>query len=100
MAHRDGEQYDLLAWCVMPNHVHAVISSWTPLERIVHSWKSYTAHVANGVLGLQGRFWAREYFDHIIRTEEELERTVVYVLDNPGKAGLNGWRWVGMKAPS
>ena len=46
MGHFDGDRYRLWAWCVMPNHVHAVVTplgGWT-LARILHSWKSFTAH--------------------------------------------------------
>jgi putative transposase len=38
-----------------------------------------------------------DYFDRYIRDEEHLARTIVYVEQNPVKAGLidvaNGWLW-------
>jgi putative transposase len=37
------------------------------LDRIVHSWKSYSAHRANRILGRSGTFWHRDYFDHAER---------------------------------
>jgi len=43
--HFDGQRYRLLAWVVMPNHVHVLIQTipaW-PLDSILHSWKSYTS---------------------------------------------------------
>src|SRR5438132_431772 len=45
----DGERYGLIAWCVMPNHVHTLIETRTgyTLDRVVHAWKSYTAKQAN-----------------------------------------------------
>ena len=40
------------------------------LERIVHSWKSYTArHFQHRT----GRAWQPEHWDRIIRTEREFE---------------------------
>nr|VFJ43750.1 MAG: type I restriction enzyme, R subunit/putative DNA methylase [Candidatus Kentron sp. FW] len=42
--HFAKERYDLLAWVVMPNHVHVLIrvyEGWA-LGKIVQSWKSYT----------------------------------------------------------
>ena len=80
----------------MPNHVHVVIRAIGDqcLWRMVESWKSYTAKEANKVLGRRGRFWARDYFDRIVRNEEDLSRTIEYVLGNPEKAGLKGWKWV------
>ena len=81
----------------MPNHVHVVIrtKSDETLDGICGSWKSYTAHEANRILGREGRFWEREYFDRLIRDERDLEDTVSYVLNNPSKAGLTDWPWVG-----
>jgi REP element-mobilizing transposase RayT len=92
----DGKRYALIAWCVMPNHVHVVLtpSSGEKLSQIVHSWKSYTAHCAMKILGVD-RFWAREYYDHVIRSERELANTIAYVRNNPSKARLENWPWVG-----
>ena len=94
LAFHDGKLYDLLAWCVMPNHVHAVICAHADLDDIFHSWKSYTAHRAAKIVGVR-KFWAREYWDRMVRNEEDLNRTIRYVLENPLKAGLADWTWVG-----
>ena len=51
----DGERYRLLAWCIMPNHVHVLIEPRVGLGKIVQSWKSYTGRWAlqrNAELGL------------------------------------------------
>ena len=95
----DGARYRLGAWCVMPNHVHVlvVIKPGYALDRIVHSWKSYTAKEANRVLGRVGRFWAPEYFDRFMRDDEHLASTAAYIEGNPVKAGLcesvGDWRF-------
>ncbi|MFO1079252.1 MAG: transposase [Reyranellaceae bacterium] len=99
LLHFDGARYRLLAWCVMPNHVHAVRE---PTERdglggIVASWNSFTARRANLQLGRRGPFWHKDYFDRYMRTEEHLARTIAYVEDNPVRAGLvetaGAWQW-------
>ena len=92
LTHFDGDRYRLIAWCVMPNHVHVVVRT-DELSKVVHSWKSFTAHKANEILGRSGGFWYREYFDRLVRTDEELERIVAYVMGNPEKAGLRDWPW-------
>jgi REP element-mobilizing transposase RayT len=92
-----GERCVLGPWCVMPNHVHAILRS-TPawdLARVLHSWKSYTASAANHLLGRHGAFWQREYYDHLVRDMHELERLARYVLENPDGAGLTNWPWIG-----
>jgi REP element-mobilizing transposase RayT len=99
LLHFDKDRYRLLAWCIMPNHVHAVVepTDRNALDRIVHSWKSFTATSANQVLGRSGAFWHRDYFDRFIRDEGHLNRTIEYVENNPVKAGLVSepaqWRW-------
>ncbi len=91
-----GKRYELVAACVMPNHVHVVFAPLHEhgLADILHSWKSFTSKEANKLLGRTGQFWEREYFDRLIRNAAELERTVRYVVENPMKAGLKNWKWV------
>jgi len=90
LLHFDAQCYHLLAWVIMPNHVHVLIETRQghPLPEVVHSWKSYTANRANQVLGRAGPFWHREYFDRYIRDERHLEQAVLYLHGNPVTAGL------------
>jgi REP element-mobilizing transposase RayT len=96
--YHDLLQYRLLAWVVMPNHVHALIEVWRePLGKVVKSWKSYTAKQANRILGRERSFWQDDYFDRCIRDEDHYRRTVRYIENNPVKAGLARsaaeWPW-------
>lgn len=99
LLHFDAQRYDLLAWCVMPNHVHTVFRPLPPheLPAILHSWKSFTSHETNKMLARRGEFWQPEYYDHLVRDQQDLERCIRYVLDNPAKAGLANWPWLGFK---
>ena len=56
LLHFDGERYRLIAWAIMPNHVHVVLEvlPGNPLPNILHSWKSFTAKAANKLLGSSG----------------------------------------------
>lgn len=99
VGHFDGQRYRLLAWCVMPSHVHVVaaqVEGWS-LASVVHAWKSFTANVANRHLGRSGRFWAPDYFDRALRDEAQVEAALAYVEANPVAAGLCGdpfeWPW-------
>ena len=97
LKHFDGIRYELLAWCVMPNHVHAVLkpAEGQQLEKILHSWKSFTAHEINRLLGESGTVWQKESYDHLVRDGEDLRNQLDYVVRNPLKARLEGWVWVG-----
>jgi len=90
LLHFDGERYRVLAWCVMPNHVHIVIETREghPLADVVHSWKSFTAKEANKLLNRSGDFWMPDYYDRFIRDERHLAAVIEYVENNPVKAGL------------
>ena len=95
----DGDRYRQIAWVVMPNHVHTVFEVFDgfPMDRVVHSWKSFTAKQANKVIGRRGRFWSPDYFDRFIRDDEHLSAVTAYIEENPVKAGLvdvaDDWRW-------
>ncbi len=86
----DAQRYRLLSWCIMPNHVHvlAEFNHGFSLERVLHSWKSFTSNKANQLLERSGAFWQIEYFDRYIRNEQHLNRAVHYIEQNPVKAGL------------
>ena len=86
LEHFDEQRYHLLAWCLMPNHLHVIVrpAEGYTLASILHSWKSYTAHRANQMLGQNGSFWQAESYDHLIRDEEDLSHQVQYIWRKPG----------------
>jgi putative transposase len=106
MHYRDGKEYDLIAYTIMPNHVHMVFTlverfdkslnsrsepNTVSLYRVTHilqHLKKNTAIKCNRVLNRTGPFWQHESYDHVIRDADELKRIVEYVLNNPVKAGL------------
>jgi putative transposase len=90
LLHFDGQRYRLLAWVIMPNHVHVLLetSAGHPISSIMHAWKPFTANAANRILGRTGRFWQPEYFDRAIRDERHLASAIEYIHQNPVRAGL------------
>lgn len=102
--YHDGKWFDVLAYCIMPNHVHLVLMPHEisdiadySLTKIMHNIKRNSANHANKILGRTGAFWQHESYDHYAREENELERIIKYVLYNPVKAGLTDdwakWKW-------
>ena len=92
--HFHGSRYDLLAWTIMPNHVHAVLRPHEGYElaSILHTWKSFTAHRMNELLAHRGTVWQEEYYDYLIRDEEDLKHAVEYAWSNPENAGFAMWK--------
>lgn len=90
MVRFDGVRYDILAWCIMPNHVHVVMGprdGWRTGD-IIRSWKTFTAREINQLSGGEGSFWAPDSFDRFMRDEDHFLRTLDYVERNPVAAGL------------
>lgn len=104
----DGERYRLIAWCIMPNHVHVLMETKAALSKIVQSWKSFTGRWAlakNAELGLGvpgDALWMREYWDRYIRDGEHFDNVLSYIQRNPVAAGLckqpSDWLWSSAKA--
>ncbi|HUY28908.1 MAG TPA: CoA-binding protein [Candidatus Binataceae bacterium] len=100
----DSRRYRMLAWVVMPNHVHVLfqpINGWT-VAKIVAAWKKFTAHKICDALrdsgGAPGApVWHREYWDRYIRSQRHVEQVIEYIHQIPVKAGLaataESWRW-------
>ena len=92
--------FDLWAFCIMPNHVHLLITVFEDapiLYKILQKHKKHTAWKGNLILKRSGKFWTHESYDHIVRNGQEFENIVYYILNNPIKAGFvkkwQDWQW-------
>ena len=85
-----GKKYNVISWCIMPNHVHVLIEVMKniSLSSILHSWRSFSSNEINKVLNRSGRLWMPEYFDRFIRDNDHFNNVVDYIHNNPVKAGL------------
>jgi REP element-mobilizing transposase RayT len=93
---------------VMPNHVHGIVvivgaglkpapttrpASTTTgtikrygLPEIVRAWKTFSARRINETRKTPGiKIWQRNYYEHIIRNENKLNRIREYIQNNPMK---------------
>jgi hypothetical protein len=68
--------------------------------------KSASAHLINRRLNRQGDVWQEESFDHVLRSSENLDAKVDYVLRNPVRKGLVAqwqdyrWTWQRQERPT
>lgn len=90
LLYKDGADYRLISWVIMPNHVHILIAPMPEqhLPDIMHSIKSYSAQLANKKLRRRGQFWQHESFDRYIRNQKHFSNVIEYIEMNPVKAGL------------
>ena len=87
--HFDGQHYRLLAWVIMPNHVHLLVEIWQmPQAQLIKDWKGFSARRINRVLNRRGKLWQDDYWDRYIRDEAHYRKVVHYIESNPVKAGL------------
>ena len=80
-------------YIVMPNHLHMIIvitetsgHGDSPLQDIIGRFKSFTTYEFNKMNKTKGKLlWQRNFYDHIIRNEHELQKIRQYITDNPVK---------------
>ena len=99
LLNRHGDDCELHAWVIMPNHVHVLYrpAPGRTLATVVGSWKAIVAHRLNKMAGRTGGLWEREYWDRYVRGAAHYARIVEYIHANPVRAGLaaheQDWSW-------
>ena len=95
---------------IMPNHVHIIIIvgatlAVAPNNRagarpaptigdIIGTFKSlciqdWLKHIKQNNIDAVGKFWQHNYYEHIIRDEQELNKIREYIINNPLKWSLD-----------
>ena len=96
--YRDLGAYRLFAYCVMPDHLHLLLSpNNKDLSAGIREVKSVSsARIIQG-RRTRGSIWQARYFDNIIRRARDFWPKVEYIHSNPVAAGLvvtpSEWRW-------
>ncbi|MCD6249504.1 MAG: transposase [candidate division Zixibacteria bacterium] len=101
---REKHGFRLLAYVVMPEHVHLVLHppDGMPLGLVVREMKScsarrYFARERNGRTGEKRVFWQKRCYDHNCRTPETTIEKIRYCHNNPVQRGLvsepGDWIW-------
>jgi REP element-mobilizing transposase RayT len=87
---RQNRKAFLLAYVVMPDHLHLLIAPREPqtIASVMHTIKSYSARQLQRQAGIHGSIWQQGYFDRMMRTDEHLGITAEYIERNPVTAGL------------
>lgn len=110
-------------FCMMPNHVHAIVSIFntrrgevtspltaeggeTPplrqvtLGKVTAFYKFETTKRINKLLGTPGmKFWQRNYYERVIRNNREYEAIHNYILANPANWAEDEYHQVEIKIP-
>lgn len=81
----NNERYELLAYVIMPNHVHILLipSSNDDIYSTIQFLKRFTAVNINRYLKRRGSVWESDIFDRMPRDNEEYNHYLEYIIDNP-----------------
>lgn len=95
----DPAFYTLFAATILLDHVHVLLQpkDGVSLPRITKGMKGVSARLVNEGRGRRGPLWRDESYDHIIRDEREMEKTIEYIFNNAPNDGLceDGWEYPG-----
>ena len=99
-----ASQYEYVVldqYVIMPNHLHGIVfirdpgrggsrtaptdgDKRKPLGRLVGAFKTVSTKRINQMRRTPGLpVWQRNYYEHVIRDEHELDRIRQYIIDNP-----------------
>lgn len=87
------EEVELDEYVIMPNHIHGIIGIRATVKvaptlgQIIGAYKSRVIHECLELAKIKdkfmGKFWQRNYYEHIIRDENDLNRIRKYIHNNP-----------------
>jgi REP element-mobilizing transposase RayT len=87
----DTTGWNILQLCFMPDHVHLMVAPVQEREQklsnLIQRWKSSSKQRLNRA-GVEGDIWQREFFDRLLRSDENLTDKWRYTEMNPVRAGL------------
>ena len=84
---------ELDAWTVMPNHLHGILvlldvssEKKKPLGRLIGAFKTVSTKRVNALRGAESvPLWQRNYWERVIRNEQELQAVREYIQNNPAR---------------
>lgn len=82
------EEARLAASCLMPDHLHLLIAPASrSLVKVIGQWKGQTTAAVRKKFGIVP-LWQRSFFDHALRSEEDIRTVARYIVNNPVRKGL------------
>ena len=102
---QERQSCSVFTYCLMPNHLHFLVSPDEDGISVLTFTERFKGKSTNfsWKLGWQGKLWQPRYYDHIVRTQENLLAIAEYILNNPVRQGLvevhTDWMWSGHFTP-
>jgi putative transposase len=83
--------FKIWAYCFMPEHLHLLIEGRNPdsdMKRFISGYKQYTGYYYKRKSGQN--LWQINFYDHILRREEDILSLANYIFENPVRRRLVG----------
>ncbi|HKV48790.1 MAG TPA: transposase [Candidatus Acidoferrales bacterium] len=82
-------RYRLHAWCVMPDHVHVLAEGTDTACNFLLFIRQFKLRASREwPAQSDGQLWQKGFYDHVVRTNDELSRIAAYIWMNPVRKGL------------
>ncbi len=92
---RRKNEINLFSYCIMPDHIHLLISFRESYKKSLQIWiSSFKRHTLKTVKEKFriNKLWHVNFYDHIVRKSEDMETIVQYILQNPVRKNMvNEW---------
>jgi putative transposase len=90
----EENEIPLYAYCIMPDHVHVLLSASETkgIIEFVREVKSLSTRLA-WRHGYKGAIWQRSFYDHFLRRDEDCIMVAKYIIGNPVRRRIvEEWR--------
>ena len=83
------EQFKLLVYCFMPNHLHILVEGTNDksnFRKFISVFKQKTGYILWKQMKI--KLWQENYYEYVLRKEEDTLTLLRYILNNPVRRGL------------
>jgi len=82
-------RFKIWAYCFMPDHLHLLLEGGdvnSGLKKFISSYKQLSSFYYKKRVGKQ--LWQINYYDHVLRREEDNMNVAYYIFNNPVRKGI------------
>ena len=89
-----NHSFAYLAYCLMPDHFHALVEGLTPEANLTAFVKSAKESSGRAYFRRAKRaLWQEGYYEHVLRELEDARGVARYIVENPVRAGIVDDPW-------
>ena len=85
----EKHRFSVWAYCFMPDHLHLLLegrSENSDFRRFISEFKQSTGF--NNSQTFKDKLWQINYYEHVLRKEDDTKRVAYYIFNNPVRKGL------------